>query len=351
MASSFNFYTGHFETLNTGLETYWTGVAGSFASYLLGPARMMLLIYVALWGWSMMRGVIQEPFVDGAMRMLRLASIVLIALNVGRYAGFLANMLWGLPDALAAKVAADSTGTDGVQFLDAMMGQFYDMGTAFNRAANADTGIWGMPDMSLWIAGIAVWCVGIILTGYAAFLYVLAKVALALLLGVGPIFILLLIFEPTKKFFDAWLGQCANYIVMVLLTAGCVKLILSILSTYLGDPRVVAAMADPKINQVIPVIAFSIIGVLVMLQVPSLASGLGGGVATGTLGAMAAAFSKAKSAAGAGRDLVSGKTLSDMRGRRRAAATNARWAKNNPSMPASLYRKVTSRGKNSVSAG
>ncbi|MBK6388047.1 MAG: type IV secretion system protein [Rhodoferax sp.] len=66
----------------------------------------MLTIYVVLWGWSMMRGVINEPMTDGASRIVRLSLIVGIALTVGRYNTFLSDMLWNSPDVLAGYIAS-----------------------------------------------------------------------------------------------------------------------------------------------------------------------------------------------------------------------------------------------------
>ena len=347
MATTFEFYTKHFDKLNTGLDTYWTGVAGDVAAAIKPIATTMLMIYVVLWGWSLMRGIVKEPFADGAFRMLRLTTVVLIALNVGHYSGFLADMLWNTPDALGNLVAGGSTGASGIAFIDKLMGSFYDMGAAYNQKAYASSGLTGIPDLSMWFCGLAIWVVGIVVTGYAAFLFVLSKTALALLLGIGPVFILMTMFEPTKRYFDSWLGQAVNYVLMAVLVAGAVRLILSILETYLGSADVIAAMADPSIMHILPVVAFGIIGFLVMMQIPSIASALGGGVAIGTLVAMGYAYGRAKGAMGSGRDMATGKTLSDMRGRRRAAATNARWAANNPSAAKKVYRAVTRQG-NSV---
>lgn len=359
MASNFDFYQKLFSKLSTGLDTYWSGVATDIAAAITPVATTLVTIYVMLWGWSMMRGVIQEPITDGAGRIIRLAVIVGVALNLGYYNGFIANMLWNSPDALAGIVASGySDGNTNMQFLDKLMSNFYDMGQAYNDKANADSGITGIPDLSLWFTGLAIWVVGVNVTGYAAFLFALSKMALAIILGVGPIFVLLTVFEPTKRFFDAWIGQALNYVFMVMLTAGAVKLIMTIIQTYLTAPGVVAALSDPSINQALPAIVFSIIGVLVMMQLPSVASALGGGVAIGTLGAVGWAYAKAKGAAGSTRDLLSGKTLSDMRAQRRAKQMNARWAANNPSMarraagaPMAVYRKITGGTRNRVARG
>src|SRR3546814_6220371 len=44
---------------------------------------------------------------------------------------------------------------------------------------------------------------------------IFAKVALAIIIALGPIFIALALFEPTRRFFHGWLGQTINYIVLL----------------------------------------------------------------------------------------------------------------------------------------
>jgi type IV secretion system protein VirB6 len=349
MASNFDFYQKLFSKLNDGLESYWTGVASDIASAITPLATTMISIYVMLWGWSMMRGVIQEPITDGVGRIVRLSLIFAIGVKMSYYSGFLADMLWTSPEALAAIVASGhSDGNSNMQFLDKLMSSFYDMGQAYNDKAYADAGVFGIPDLSLWATGVAIWLSGLLVTGYAAFLFALAKMALAILLGVGGLFVIGIIFEPTKRFFDAWLGQALNFVFLVMLTSGAVKLVMTIIQTYLGSPAVVAALSDPSINQALPAIVFSIIGFLVMMQLPSIASALGGGTAIGTLGAVGWAYGRAKGGMSAMRPTnlrrSANKVKSDVRIAKAAA-------KSVVDAPKAVYRRITGGSTNRVQRG
>ncbi len=346
MASSFDFYQTHLTKLSNGLATYWQDVAADIIGAITPVAITLLTIYVTLWGWSMMRGVISEPITDGVGRIVRLSVITAVALNVGRYNLYLADMLWNSPDALARVVASGySDGNTNMQFLDNLLGQFYDMGQAYNDKANADSGVTGIPDLSLWLIGQAIWVAGMLITGYAAFLLVLSKIALAILLAVGPLFILFTIFEPTKRFFDSWVGQALNYVFLVLLTAAAIKLIMAIIQIYLGAPDTVAALKDPSVNQALPAIVFSIIGLLVLMQLPSMSSALGGGVAIGTLGAVNWAYGKSKAG-------VSALRPTNMRRSFNKARSDVRIAKGAAmavgGAPMAVYRKITGGSKNRV---
>jgi type IV secretion system protein VirB6 len=149
----------------------------------------------------------------------------------------------------------------------------------------------GLPNIPLTLAAAGIWAVGVGVTAFTAFLLVLAKLSLAALLALGPIFILLSLFESTRKFLDAWLGQACNFVLLIVLTAAVVKLILSILQSYVAQAET-AAMLSPSLPQAIGMIALTLIGSLVLRQVPSVASALGGGIAISTLGAIGWGYHK-----------------------------------------------------------
>ena len=290
MAADFHFFQRIFTEVNTALSTYVNDVASNIIASITPVATTLLMIYVMLWGWSIMRGMISEPITDGVTRLIRLSVIYALALTIGNYNGYIADLLWNSPDAIASYVASGySDSSNNSQFLDSLISKLYDFGDAFWQKANA-TGGW-FPDIGLLLTAILIWVAGLIATAYGAFLLILSKMALAILLGVGPIFVLLLIFEGSKKFFEAWLGQALNYVFLVMLTASSIKLILTILQKYLGDAS--GLVADPSVSQALPAIAICVIGALVMMQLSSIAAALGGGAAISTLGASGWAYDKA----------------------------------------------------------
>jgi len=296
-ATALPLFTNLFTSVNATLSTYIQSTATSIIASITPVTTTLLTIYIMLWGWSMMRGTISEPVTDGVGRIIRLSIITGIALSLGRYNSFLVDFLWNAPDALASLVATGATPVTNMSFLDTFFGQFNDTATAFNDAAYKNTNMMGFPDLTLWVIGWAVRFAGMALTSYAAFLLILAKIGLAVLLGIGPMFILMTIFESTRRFFDSWLGQALNYVFLVLLTSAMVKIVLQIIQTFLAA----LDLTNVSFLAVLPPIAFCIIGVLVLMQVPSVASALGGGVAISTLGAVGALYGKSKGAIAATR--------------------------------------------------
>ena len=280
-AANFHIFTRLFTELDTALSDYVGSTASSVIAAFTPVATTLLLIYVMFWGWAMMRGLVQELVMDGTTRLVRLSVIFALATSVGYYNEFLAGWLWAAPDALATVITGSSTASGSATsggFLDALMNSIFDEGSKY-VSLGVDTGL--LSGGLIWmVVGVLVWCAGVLVASFAAYLLALSKMALAIALGVGPLFILGLIFEPTKRFFDAWLGQVLNYVFLVMLTAAASKLILTILQKYL----VAVAAHQLGFDAAIPIIVFSIIGFLVLAQMPHMASSLGGGVAVGTFG-------------------------------------------------------------------
>lgn len=344
-ASNFGFYSRMFTELSNALTSYVSNTAASVIGAITPVATTLVTIYVMLWGWSMMRGVISEPITDGVGRIVRLAVIVGVALQMGLYSGFFSDWLWNAPDALASYVGGGN-GTTNAAYLDGLMSKMYDFGDAYYQKAQANANAIGIPDLSMMAMAWAVWAVGVIATGYGAFLLALAKMGLAVALGVGPIFILLTIFEPTKRFFDAWIGQVVNYVFLVMLSAATIKLIMAILEKYLTDAS--GVVADPALDQALPAIVFSIIGALALMQMPAMASALGGGVALGTLGAVSWAYGKTRSGMAAMRPTNLRRSYNRARSDVRIAS-NA--AKATAGAPMAVYRKITGGTRNRVARG
>ena len=344
-AAEFHFFTRMSDELSGVLDAYVSDTASNVIGAITPVATTLLILYVILWGWSMIRGVISEPITDGLGRIVRLALIIGVALQLGNYTGVLSNMLWNSPDALASYIDGD-TAVSNSNYLDGLMAQIYDFGLAFFHKAQSLSTL-GVPDLPLLFMAYAIWAAGVIATGYAAFLLALSKIALAVILGVGPIFVLMTLFEPTKRFFDAWIGQALNYVFLVMLSAATIKLILAILQHYLTNASG-TVQADPALNQAMPALVYSIVATLVLIQLPSIASALGGGVAIGTLGAVNWAYGRAKGGVVAMRPTNLRRSLlraqSDVRIVKDAGKAVG-------SVPSALYRKVTGGPKNRVTRG
>lgn len=344
MSADSDIFTRIFDKLNAALTGFVSDTSSSVIASITPAVTQLMVLYFVIYGIAMLRGVIEEPVQDFAMRVVKVALITGIALNAGIYNGEIASFLWNTPEYMAAIIAGNEyAGDNSVNFLDTTLNGMYNLGSVFWKYNSLGPSI----DLGPKLVAILIWVGGVLLTGYAAFLLALAKIGLSVALALGPIFIALTLFESTKQFFSAWLGQALNFVFVVILTALTVKLILTILNSYL-PAALVAASPKAGISAALEALTIVVIGLLVLMQTAPIASALAGGVAVSTLGAGAALYNRVRHAASGAKNLATGKTLSDWRGQRRQKAINKQWAQRNPSLagraaglPMAAFRKMT----------
>ena len=143
-------------------------------------------------------------------------------------------------------------------------------------------------DFSFYIAGFAVYLIVGLTAIYTIFLLTLSRIALSILLVLGPLFIALLFFETTKRFFEAWIAQMANYAFITILTVLVATLMLTLLST--AAQQAVGAGGGITIAHAVRVCMAAGLTFLVMRQVMPMAAGLASGLALSTFGAFGAAL-------------------------------------------------------------
>ena len=85
-------------------------------------------------------------------------------------------------------------------------------------------------DFGFYLAGAVVWLLMGLLCVYAMFLIALSSIASAVLLAIGPLFIAMLLFDSTRRFFEAWIAQLANYALITILTVLVAALLLQIVA-------------------------------------------------------------------------------------------------------------------------
>ena len=345
------FYTALMEAVTSPLQTYISSTSASIIGTITPVATTLLMIYIMFWGWSMIRGVITEPITDGITRIVKLTIICAIALTVGLYSQFLVDWLWQSPDSMASIIAGGNQ-SDKISFLDTIFEKLWIYSKKWEQAAEDNAYSIGIPDIPCLIVSWLIRIASVILTGYAGFLFVLAKMALAVILAVGPIFILVLMFESSKRFFDSWIGQALNFGFVIILTSAILKLTGSYLDSSINTAVSTMNSGKPPFVDAIMLLAVCAVIFLLLLQVSSIAAALSGGTAVSTMGAVGWAYAKIRGASSQAYRVGSGRSLSEWRGRRRQAAVNARWAANNPSLPAraaaAAARRVRGERNNTV---
>lgn len=268
MEGDFRVFGPAYAFINGKLDAFLGDAAGRAIAEVSGPLRVALVLYVLLYGVAILRGAISEPVMDFAVRSLKLAFIYMLVTS-GGYAHWVTQPLFhGLPDTLARAVAGSSNGDAGAAF-DAF---FHRAGYLGQKAAQEATLVNWLP---LVISG-AVFVFGALAAALGFGIVVLAKVALALLVALGPIFIACALFEATRRYFFGWLSQAVNYLVLFALIIAIFQLVLALV----GERWATIDGQDPVVGGLI-FIALCVLGAIFFLQTPAIAAGIAGGASAG----------------------------------------------------------------------
>ena len=266
--------------------TFWSWLNGQLATYIgdntarvavaLEPAVVTLAtVYVMVWGYLQLTGRIEEPLVTGLRRLLTLALVIGGALHLWLYNSLIVDTFYRAPAQLAAAIVGTA---QPVTTLDVI----------WSRGGAVADFLWNnggvlSGDFGYYVAGAVVWVLVGLLCVYTMFLIALSSVALAVLLALGPLFLALLLFESSRRFFEAWVAQLANYALITILTVLAAALLLQIVQAYAEQT---AARGNALVTvDALDMVLVAVLVFLLLRQVMPIAAALAGGIALSTFGA------------------------------------------------------------------
>ncbi len=266
--------------LNGILATYIGDNTARIAGVLQPAVVTLGVLYLMVWGYLQLMGQIQEPFVAGLKRIIMLAVILGAALHLWLYNSVIVDTFFEAPGALAAAVIGSP---DSVTIVDQIIFSGDDAASRLIEKGGILNG-----DFSYYIAGFGVYLIVGLTAIYTIFLLALSRIALSVLLALGPLFIALLFFETTKRFFESWIAQLANYAFITILTVLMAALMLALVSA--AAEQAAGAEGEIEIAHAVRVCMAAGLTFLVMRQVMPMAAGLASGLALSSFGVVSAAL-------------------------------------------------------------
>lgn len=241
-------------------------------------------VYVIFTIWTYFESPLEQMIWDLIKRVIAWGVIISFSINISSYMTNVVPLVMHLGDNLSQAFSGSGTTASS---LDSLIKLLFDMTNKTTEFAETTSGIEGIS------AKLYAMCKNfLILVIFALFLTIvaayilLAKVSLAILAIIGPVFISLALFPATKQFFSAWVNQVVNYSLYILL----VNIVGSLLIDYLNGSFNESSLISQSgmIHIVVVLLLFSII----ILKLPELASGLAGGISNNGFGALAQTASK-----------------------------------------------------------
>jgi type IV secretion system protein VirB6 len=264
--------------LNGLLSTYIATNTAGVATLLTPAIVAFATLYVMIWGYMLMTGKIEEPFVTGIKRIVTIAVVLGAALNLWLYNDVIVDTFFNAPGSLAAGVIG---AFDAVGIVDNIIFTGGDAASLLLQKGGLFEG-----DLSFYIAGFAVYLIVGLTAIYAMFLLALSKIALCILLALGPLFIAFLLFESTQRFFESWISQLTNYAFVTILTVLVAALMMTLVTS--AAQAAVARGGSIQIADAVRVCLAAGLTLLIMRQVMPMASGLASGLALSSFGTVSA---------------------------------------------------------------
>ncbi|MDX3804933.1 MAG: type IV secretion system protein [Bosea sp. (in: a-proteobacteria)] len=291
-----------------------------------GVAGLLLTLYVIFWGVGIWQGTATGGPADHAFRLFRAFLIYAMATSWGDFQTFAYNAMNNGPSAIGNALlnvvtTANNTGTAAnLNSVNGVQSALQNMWNTTNSATEAFLQNAGITNWGPYIFAAVFYVVMALLIGFAIFLIILSKMFMWLLLALAPIFIILLLFGATTRFFGGWMSALVQYFVVQVLVYAFLAFYVSLIQQSIDTLNGVANSKSATWATIGPVVLMAIIGVLLLSQINNVAAAIAGGVPIfapriGSVIATATGF------------------------RLGAAANRARLALRNPLNPASMSRR------------
>ncbi|TLG72601.1 type IV secretion system protein [Methylocystis sp. B8] len=244
------------------------------SSYVDGPLQVAVMLYIVVYGVAVMRGAIQEPILDFAWRSIRIVGVILLATNAASYQQYVTGLFFeSLPKEISNAIAGGG--------LDMKSGQPFDQ--LLNKGVEVATQIYEQAGITN-IAPALIAAILLVFTAVSGFLQfaimLYAKVGLALVLALGPIFIALMLFEATRTFGEAWTRQLANFVILHVLVVALIGLMLTTVGHFVDKYGANATTGGQLIVGAVAISAVLGLAAYIALQLPEIAGALAGGGAS-----------------------------------------------------------------------
>ncbi|MBY5410907.1 conjugal transfer protein TrbL [Rhizobium leguminosarum] len=270
MYQVFSFVDGQFKA---PLENFISSGTSNIASWIGGPLTAALTLYVVLYGYLVLRGSVPEPILEFAFRAMKLAIIVMLVRNASEYQTYVTNIFFEtlpreISQALNSGTAPSASTFDSL--LDKGQKCAQEIWARATWPADIVNGIGGMMAIG---ASFTVAAIGYIVSLYA-------RLALAIVLAIGPIFVALAMFQSTRRFTESWIAQLANFVILQVLVVAIGSLLISCIDTTF---TAIESYTDVMMRPV-ALCAICLAALYVFYQLPGIASALAAGGASLTYG-------------------------------------------------------------------
>lgn len=243
-----------------------------------GLVTLLFTVYIMMLGYRFLKH--DHHFnMSQIMRHLIVMLVVYgMVMSWQLYNVFVYNIFTNEPGAIS-KILVNSTSHSGMNIAQAL-------DEIYKTVIDTTIGFFGQASFSR--AGIAfifygglVFFIGTLLCIFALLLFIYAKMMMAVVLALGPIFILFVLWDSTNGMFSAWLRMLITLALIPIVTSAILVLMLSVIKITL--PQLDQPIENLQFYGIAPFLGLSLATALLLTQVLRICSALGGGISLSSL--------------------------------------------------------------------
>lgn len=278
---------GALQTAQAAMSYYAKEVIGAIGPFVKNSAWLFVMLY----GFAMLRGAVKDPINESWTKLFKITVVVILSVEFATYNNYVAQFFWNLPkyltdwlipsdivDSLKAFLPDDSEDM-AIMLVTAFMSAIVEIMSDGLSASDHS----GDTDPTAFAAALGVGAAGASLTAIVAGILLVAKFSLSILLALGPFFIVSILFEKTKQYFEGWLTQVVNFVVVILLMTLTIYVLFPVLLIAVSSYYLITLAAGAlSLKESVELITLMGIFIAIIKQVPTTAAALVRGYAVAT---------------------------------------------------------------------
>ncbi|WP_019221906.1 type IV secretion system protein VirB6 [Bartonella senegalensis] len=247
------------EPLNKVMDTTVSGLSSAISA----PLNLASIIFIFLYGYNVMTGRVALSMHSLLNNVVKIVVVTTMATNANTFNTYVKDIFFGdLANAIGNALNSNPSSANVFDYiLLKTSARYQEVLAAAWFLEKIMVGLLG----SLMIMAVIVFCIG----GFIVQMF--AQVALVMIIGLGPLFISLYLFNATRKFSDAWITTLVNFTILQVLVIMLGTIMCKIILYVLNGTYESIYFLFP------PVVVISIVGAILFRALPGIASALSSG--------------------------------------------------------------------------
>ncbi|EJF84970.1 type IV secretion system protein [Bartonella rattimassiliensis] len=245
------------------LDNVMDSAVSGLSSAISAPLNLAAIIFIFLYGYNVMTGRVALSMHSLLNNVVKIVVVTTMATNAETFNTYIKDIFFNdLSNAIGNALNSNPANSNVFDYILLKASSSYQK-ILYNAwfFEKIVVGLLG----SIMLLAVILFCIG----GFIVQMF--AQVALVMIIGLGPLFISLYLFNATRKYSDAWITTLVNFTILQVLVIMLGTLICQVIL------QVLNASYDSIYVLFPPVIVISIIGVIIFRALPGIATALASG--------------------------------------------------------------------------